>query len=111
VLIILAFVLLLLLPSPWNLIGFIIAFVLGLCELFLWQRTVRNRPRAVDAANLIGREAVVVTACKPEGQVRLDGEIWSARSEPGASEGEVVRVVGRRRLRLLVEPVQPDAPS
>ena len=108
-LIILAFVLLLLLPTPWNLVGFIVAFVLGLGELFVWQRTVRNRPRAVGAQNLIGRQAVVVTACKPDGQVRLDGEIWSARSDPVASEGETVRIVGRRRLRLLVEPTEPDA--
>jgi membrane-bound serine protease (ClpP class) len=110
VLLILAFVLLLLLPSPWNLVGFIVSFGLGLGELFFWSRTVRHRPRAVGAENLIGRQAVVVTACKPDGQVRLDGEIWSARSTQGANPGEPVQVVGRRRLQLLVEPAEPDAP-
>ena len=44
-------------------------------------------------------------ACRPVGQVRLDGEIWEARCEAGASPGDQVRVIGRDKLALLVEPV------
>jgi membrane protein implicated in regulation of membrane protease activity len=44
---------------------------------------VKHRRRAVGAETLIGREAVVTTACRPNGQVRLDGELWEARCEAG----------------------------
>ena len=103
-LIIVAFVLLLFLPSPWNLVAFLVTAPLGIIELLAWNRTVRHRKKAVGAQNLIGRNAVVVSSCRPDGQVRLDGEIWAARSNTGASVHESVSVVGRNRLTLIVEP-------
>ena len=106
-LIIAAFVLLLFVPSPWNLVAFLIAAPLGILELFAWNRTVRHRRKSVGAQNLIGRSAVVVSSCRPDGQVRLDGEIWAARSTTGVSVQESVNVIGRDRLTLIVEPV-PD---
>ena len=104
-LIIVAFVLLLLLPSPWNLLAFGVAGLLGVVELLIWNRTVRNRRKQVGAGTLIGRTATVVSACRPEGQVRLDGEIWAARSAAGVASQDSVRVVGRDRLTLIVEPI------
>jgi membrane protein implicated in regulation of membrane protease activity len=98
-----AIVLLLVLPGPWNVIGFTISLVLALGEAFLWQRTVRGRKAAVGAQTMIGADAEVLSALRPEGQVRLGGEIWDARSSMGADPGETVRVIGRRGLTLLVE--------
>jgi membrane-bound serine protease (ClpP class) len=103
-LIILAVVLLLLLPSPWNVIAFLVIVPIWVLELFGWNRTVKNRRKAVGAETLIGREAVVSTDCRPVGQVRLDGEIWEARCDPGAAAGDKVRVVGRDGLTLVVSP-------
>jgi len=103
VLIILAIALLLLLPSPWSFVGFFVVFGLWLVELLLWNRTVKHRRKAVGAQTLIGREAVVSAPCRPIGQVRLDGEIWAARCNAGASPGDRVRVIGRERLMLVVE--------
>lgn len=100
-----AVVLLLVLPHPWNLVGFTICLVLGIGELFLWNRTVRGRRPAVGASTLIGSDAKVLSACRPDGQVRLNGEIWDARCVEGAAPGETVRVVGRHGLTLLVERV------
>jgi len=102
-LIILAIALLLLLPSPWSFVGFFVVFGLWLVELLLWNRTVKHRRKAVGAQTLIGREAVVSAPCRPIGQVRLDGEIWAARCNAGASPGDRVRVIGRERLMLVVE--------
>lgn len=102
-LIFLAVVLLLLLPSPWNVVGFIVVLPLWVLELFGWNRTVKHRRKAVGAQTLIGKDAVVSTPCRPVGQVRLDGEIWEARCDAGASVGDRVRVIGRERLTLVVE--------
>jgi membrane protein implicated in regulation of membrane protease activity len=107
-LIIVAFVLLLLLPSPWNLVAFVVAGLLGIVELLTWNRTVRHRRKAVGAGTLIGRNATVVSPCHPDGQVRLDGEIWAARSASGATINDLVSVVGRDRLTLIVEPAPGD---
>ena len=97
-------VLLFLLPSPWNLVGSTIAFVLFLGELGFWHRRVRGRPKVVGPQNLVGQPAVVVSACRPNGQVRVSGEIWAARCPGGADDGDAVTIVGRDGLTLLVEP-------
>lgn len=106
-LIFLAVALLLLLSSPWNIVAFVVLLPLWVLELFGWNRTTKRHRKAVGAETLIGREAVVTLPCRPEGQVRLDGEIWEARCEAGASIGDRVRVTGRNRLTLIVEPVAP----
>ena len=103
-LIIVAVVLLLILSSPWNLIAFLVLVPLWLLELFGWNRTVKNRRKAVGAETLIGKEAVVTVDCRPNGQVRLDGEIWEARCDAGAAAGDKVRVIGRDGLVLVVSP-------
>jgi membrane-bound serine protease (ClpP class) len=105
VLIILAFILLFLLPSPWSWIGFLVATLLWFVELLAWNRTVRHRRRVVGAQTLIGKDATVTEPCRPSGQVRLNGEIWGARCEAGADPGDTVRVVARDDLTLVVEPV------
>jgi len=109
VLIIVAIVLLFVLPGPWNLIGFGAVVVLWIGELLAWNTTVKNRRRVVGAQTLIGEEAIVVRACLPVGQVRLNGEIWKARCDEGAGVGATVRVAGRKKLTLIVELVRsPD---
>jgi membrane protein implicated in regulation of membrane protease activity len=105
VFLILAFVVLLLLPSPWNFIGFFASLVLFLGELGFWSRSMRGRRKAVGAETLIGAEAAVSEACRPVGQVRVGGEIWQARCEAGADPGDTVRVVGLDGLTLVVERV------
>jgi membrane protein implicated in regulation of membrane protease activity len=104
VLIILAFLLLFLLPTPWNLVGFLVIIPLWVLELLAWNRSMKSRRKVVGAQTLIGREAVVMTACRPRGQVRIDGEIWEARCDEGVAEGDAVRVVDRDNLTLIVEP-------
>jgi membrane-bound serine protease (ClpP class) len=104
-LIFLAVLLLFLLPWPWNLIAFLVIVPLWVLELFGWNRKVKNRRKAVGAETLIGKQAVVTTDCRPSGQVRLEGEIWEARCDAGASVGDNVRVIGRNGLVLVVTPV------
>jgi membrane protein implicated in regulation of membrane protease activity len=98
-----ALVSLVVLPSPWNALGFVVCLVLFGGEVVFWHRTVRERRAKAGAETLVGQTASVVAACRPEGQVRLAGELWGARSREGAERGETVVVIGRDGLTLLVE--------
>ena len=103
---IVALVLLFLLPSPWNVVGFVGGLSLFVGEVLFWNRKVRSGRKTVGAQTLIGKVATVVSACHPHGQVRISGEIWAARCSAGADAGEAVTVVGRDGLTLVVEPEQ-----
>jgi membrane protein implicated in regulation of membrane protease activity len=90
-------------PAPWSwaLIG-VAAFV-ELGETAFWFRWSGRRRRArVGAETLIGRGAVVVLPCRPDGQVRIDGELWQARCAAGAAEGETVAIEALDGLTLVV---------
>jgi membrane protein implicated in regulation of membrane protease activity len=104
VLILLAPLLLLLLPSPWNLVSFLVLLPLWVIELLAWRRTVSKRRHVVGVQTMIGREAAVIARCAPRGQVTLDGEIWKARCTHGADVGEIVRITRVKGLTLIVEP-------
>src|SRR6266511_3799953 len=59
---------------------------------------------------LVGAEGVAVGELGPRGEVQVGHERWSAEAAGGAiPAGSGVRVVGRRGLRLIVEP-GPTAP-
>ena len=92
------------LPYPWNLIVVIAAAVVDVIETgsFLWWS--RRRRAAVGAETLIGKSGVTVGALWPKGQVRVNGELWSARCEGGVDAGTRVVVRGIEGLTLEVEP-------
>ena len=52
-------------------------------------------------------EAMVISPCRPRGEVSVGGERWQADCAAGADLDEVVTVVGRKRLVLIVEPAAP----
>jgi len=60
---------------------------------------------ATGSQALIGQEATVIRPLDPQGQVRLNGELWSARSGDDApiNCGEVVRVRDTEGLVLIVQ--------
>lgn len=99
----LGLVLLVVLPSEWKAPVFLLCLGLFVGELVVWSRRVRRIPKGVGDVTLVGRKATVVRACRPDGQVRVAGEIWKARCADGADPGDTVVVTGRDDLRLLVE--------
>jgi membrane-bound serine protease (ClpP class) len=101
---VIAIVLLLALPAPWSVVGFVAGLVLFAGEIGFWHRRVRTRRATVGVETLVGASATVVTACRPDGQVRLHGEIWKARCRAGADPGDVVVVTAQEDLTLVVEP-------
>jgi membrane protein implicated in regulation of membrane protease activity len=98
-----ALVLLLVLPSPWDIVGFGVGLACFGGEVVFWNRRVRGHRVAVGAQGLIGEVGTVLAACRPIGQVRVMGETWAAQCDAGADPGDAVEIVGRRGLTLMIE--------
>jgi membrane-bound serine protease (ClpP class) len=63
-----------------------------------------RRPVVTGGEALLGAEAEVVEWQGETGRVRVHGEIWQARGHRPLSVGTRVKIVGRERLVLKVEP-------
>ena len=98
---------LLFLPWPWNLVVILCGLAVEAGELTWGLRLARRWRPATGAEAMIGREAEVTSACRPEGQVRIHGELWQARCAAGADAGDTVRVERLDGLTLVVTPVSP----
>ena len=92
------------LPSPWGVVAVVAGATIEVGETAFWVWLSKRRRATVGAEALVGAPAVAVTACRPEGRVRIQGELWSARCEAGADEGQRVRVRALDGLTLLVDP-------
>jgi membrane-bound serine protease (ClpP class) len=94
-------------PSPWGFVLVLGAFGVDVLETLALRAWSRRRRAATGVQTLVGRSAIVVTTLAPEGQVRLDGEIWIARSAAGLllERGTEVRVRSVIGLVLEVEPL------
>jgi membrane-bound serine protease (ClpP class) len=94
------------LPSPWGLVAISVAPVVALAEIAFGLWYAKRRRVTTGAEALVGEVGTVVVRLDPLGQVRVDGELWQARSEVPAERGRPVRVeaVGAD-LILTVRPV------
>jgi membrane protein implicated in regulation of membrane protease activity len=98
-------------PWPWTLLVLAGGIVLEIGEI-TWGRRLARRWRAKTGAEaMVGRVARVVEACRPDGRVRIDGELWQASCPAGADVGESVRVERVRGLTLDVVPVADADPG
>jgi membrane-bound serine protease (ClpP class) len=96
------------LPHPWGVVAIVGSLVIEVGEAWFWIWLSRRRRAVVGAEALLGAEAVVVTECRPEGHVRVVGELWRARCDEGADVGQRVRIVGVAGLTLEVEAAVPS---
>jgi membrane-bound serine protease (ClpP class) len=71
-------------------------------EAAFWIRLSRRRHPTTGAEALVGAEGVAVSDCRPDGQVRLRGELWSARCAEGVDAGERIVVDSVNGLTLEV---------
>lgn len=93
------------LPFPWNLVVPIAVAVVDLAETGLVLRWSQRRKATVGVETLVGRKAVAMAALRPTGQVKVDGELWEARSDTPVGRGEEVVVLSVHGLVLDVAPV------
>jgi membrane-bound serine protease (ClpP class) len=66
----------------------------------------RRRPVVSGVEGLLRERAQAVESFEREGLVRAHGEIWRAVSHEPVQEGQRLRIVAVKGLRLEVEPVR-----
>jgi membrane protein implicated in regulation of membrane protease activity len=92
------------LPSPWGIAAVAAGGLLDIGETILFIRWSKRREATVGVGTLVGKHGVAVTDLWPEGQVKVDGEIWRARCDGGCDSGTAVVVRSVEGLTLLVDP-------
>jgi membrane-bound serine protease (ClpP class) len=102
----LALVLLLFVPWPWNLVTALLSCFAFVGEVAFWQRRIRGRKVQTGVENLVGSVGEVTEPLTPLGQIRVLGELWQARAPSELPRGTPVRVVKVEGLTLAVEPVE-----
>ena len=70
--------------------------------LYASLKTKRSQPR-MGNEEFIGRTGIAVTDIDPEGQVKVRGKLWKARSDTPIQEGEAIVVTGTERMTLHVK--------
>jgi membrane-bound serine protease (ClpP class) len=80
------------------------ALFVEIAEATFWIRLSRRLRPATGVQILVGVEGVAATDCRPQGSVRVQGELWGAVCPEGVSEGEPVVVESVSGLTLRVRP-------
>jgi membrane-bound serine protease (ClpP class) len=91
-------------PLPWKVLFLVCGVIAEVGEVVWGRRLARRWSAKTGVEAMIGRRAQVVEACRPNGRVRIHGELWKAACAEGAEVGETVKVVAQRDLTLDVEP-------
>jgi len=92
------------LPSTWGIVVVVGAAVLDLAEIGVGLWWSKRRKAAVGGDALVGVTGVAVGELWPDGQVKVNGEIWRARCDGGCEAGTSVVVLAVEGLTLEVEP-------
>jgi len=107
----LALLLFIVVPSPWNVIGAVVSGGLFIVEVVYWQRRMRHEKVQTGVENLVGATGEVTEVLAPSGKVRVLGELWQARSSSELAPGSPVRVVAVHGLLLEVEAADESPPD
>ena len=101
----LALLLLIVVPWPWNVVGAVAAGALGIVEVGYWQRRMRGEKVQTGVENLVGATGEATERLAPSGHVRVLGELWEANASSEVPRGSRVRVLAVNDLTLEVEAV------
>jgi membrane protein implicated in regulation of membrane protease activity len=94
------------LDSPWQYLALIPLLIWEAVEIYLFFKW-RKVPSTTGREALVGKRGRAVTACRPNGQVRIHGEVWLAHCRVGVDAGTEVEVASVEGLELQVVPVPP----
>ncbi|MFN2588235.1 MAG: NfeD family protein [Actinomycetota bacterium] len=90
-------------PWRWVIIGALLAT--DVVQVTVWLRW-RKKKSITGIESIVGATGRAVTALDPEGQVRVRGQLWSARSAEPIEVGDDVTVTAVEGLKLEVARAQ-----
>ncbi len=93
-----------LLPSPWGFVLVVCALIVDVIEVTVGIWYSKRRRASVGTGTLVGATGIAMDELVPEGQVKVNGEIWRARCAAGCDAGATVVVRAVNGLTLEVEP-------
>ena len=101
--------------APHNLQIIVMAAVsvvtFAICMIWIRPKLESLRRANVQRTNadrLIGLEGVVIVPVNPvegKGQVKVEGQVWSAKSEGAIKEGTTVKIRAIEGVKLIVDPI------
>jgi membrane-bound serine protease (ClpP class) len=98
--------------SLWTIVPVAALLVVFFATVVNAALRARHLPPSDDRMRVVGQTGIVQHDLDPEGIVQVASESWSARSAGGPIPmGTPVRVLEVDGLRLLVEPVEEEAPA
>ena len=97
-------------PAPWGQLLVGGALLWEIAEKLFLLRYSKRMPPAIGREALIGLPVTAVSACLPEGWVKLRGERWKARCSEGAGVGDSLVVEAVEQITLIVAQ-PPSSPT
>ena len=93
----------------WPVVGVVtLATAAGMLALLTLALAGRRRPVVSGREGMVGLPGTVIAADEGTPRVRVQGEVWRARSASPLHPGQTVRMVAMDGLTLVVEPVERD---
>ena len=92
------------LPTGWGVALIVAGLAFELGEAAFWVRLSRRLRPTTGAEALVGAAGVAASDCRPEGTVRVVGELWGAVCPDGVSAGDPIVVESVSGLTLRVRP-------
>ena len=88
------------------LIGVMVGWgVIGTC-IFIFTTSILKKEQSIGQTSMIGATGKAAGILKPEGMVKIKGELWGAVAEDGEiNPEEDIVVVGEKGLKLLVRKI------
>ena len=89
----------------------IVSIILIACTRKLTKKVYSKDEKPMNVYTILGKKAIVSQAIdniKGQGQIKIDGDIWSARNEEGdeqIAEGDTVEVVRIDGVKAMVKKV------
>ena len=97
-------------PAPWGQLLVGGALLWEIAEKLFLLRYSKRMPPMIGREALIGLPVTAVSACLPEGWVKLRGERWKARCSEGAGVGDSLVVEAVEQITLIVAQ-PPSSPT
>lgn len=90
------------LPSG-AVIAVMVVWAVFCISLFMFTTGILKKQPVSGLQSMVGSKGKAVSPLVPEGMVKIDGELWRAKSAEGKiNKGDYIEVVGEDKLKLVV---------